>query len=223
MKKFLILFAFLPLLSFGEVPPCPLSLPVVYNLSGALEEGSEVVAIVTDLGEISTFSFDTATSYLNINTDATFYYALCKTASGGFTYLYMGPSQVGGSGEVSIQELEPLPSSINAGAKAFGRGTLISSGLGTLIFFGGIALDDGTGSGIFIGLLLGIVVLVYGIMASVVYGVLKGAQTSYKNNREVQRRAAARMSSSSSGISFVVLPVDESIVPEEYLKALHQQ
>ena len=55
---------------------------VVYDLSGALEEGTEVVAIVTDLGEISTFSFDTATAYLNINTDATFYYALCKTASG---------------------------------------------------------------------------------------------------------------------------------------------
>ena len=222
MKKFLVLFAFLPLLSFAEVPPCPLSLPVVYNLSGALEEGTEVVAIVTDLGEISTFSFDTATSYLNINTDATFYYALCKTASGGFTYLYMGPSEVGGSGEVSIQELEPLPSSINAGAKAFGRGTLISLASGTLIFLTGIAMDDGSGWDAFAGFIIGLVVFVYGTVASAAYGLFKGTQTSLKNNREVQRRAAARMSSSSSGISFVVLPVDESIVPEEYLKALHQ-
>jgi len=221
MRKLFLLFAFLPLLSFAGVPPCPISIPVVYNLTGALEEGAEVVAIVTDLGEISTFSYDTATSYLNINTDATFYYALCKTASGGFTYLYMGPSEVGGSGGLSVQELEPLPSSLNEGAKAFGRGTLISFGSGTLIFLGGIALDDGSGGGFFLGLLLGLVVIVYGTMASAAYGVFKGAQTSLKNNREVQRRAAARTSSSSS-TSFVVLPVDESIVPQEYLDALGQ-
>ena len=221
MRKLFLLFAFLPLLSFAGVPPCPISIPVVYDLTGALEEGTEVVAIVTDQGEISTFSYDTATSYLNITTDATFYYALCKTASGGFTYLYMGPSEVGGSGEVSVQELEPLPSSINEGAKAFGRGSLISFGSGTLIFLGGIALDDGSGGGIFIGFILGVVVLVYGIMASAAYGLFKGAQTSFKNNREVQRRAAARISSSSS-TSFVVLPVDESIVPQEYLDALGQ-
>jgi hypothetical protein len=118
--------------------------------------------------------------------------------------------------------LEPLPSSINAGAKDFGRGPLIALATGPLIFLTGIAMDDGSGWDAFAGFIIGLVVFVYGTAASAAYGLFKGTQTSLKNNREVQRRAAARMSSSSSGISFVVLPVDESIVPEEYLQALHQ-
>jgi len=38
--------------------------PVVYDLRGALTQGYEVAAVVTDAGELSEFTFDTASSYL---------------------------------------------------------------------------------------------------------------------------------------------------------------
>ena len=65
--------------------------PVVYDLRGALAEGYEVAAVVTDAGELSEFTFDTANSYLTLLKPATFYYALCVDTAGQLAYLYMGP------------------------------------------------------------------------------------------------------------------------------------
>jgi len=105
MKKLLFLFAFLPVFLVAEVPSCPLSLPVVYDLTGAIDDGYSVVAVVTDQAEISEFSFDSETEYLTLLTDAQFYYALCLDSAGNKKFLYMGPQEVGGG--VAIQELQP--------------------------------------------------------------------------------------------------------------------
>ena len=91
--------------------------PVVYDLRGALAEGYEVAAVVTDAGELSEFTFDTANSYLTLLKPATFYYALCVDTAGQLAYLYMGPKEVGGSSDPYIQELTPLPSATAQGAK----------------------------------------------------------------------------------------------------------
>ena len=143
MKKLLFLFAFVPVLLFAEAPPCPLSMPVVYDLTGAIDDGYSVVAVVTDQAEISEFSFDSETDYLTLLTDAQFYYALCLDSAGHQQFLYMGPQEVGGG--VAIQELQPLPSSLGEGAKAAGKGALISLGTGTGIFLIALAADPGDG------------------------------------------------------------------------------
>jgi len=67
--------------------------PVVYDLRGALAAGFEVAAVVTDAGELSEFTFDTANSYLTLLKPATFYYALCVDTAGQLAYLYMGPQR----------------------------------------------------------------------------------------------------------------------------------
>ena len=102
--------------------------PVVYDLRGALAEGYEVAAVVTDAGELSEFTFDTAKSYLTLRKPATFYYALCVDTTGQLAYLYMGPKEVGGSSDPYIQELTPLPSATAQGLKTVGKGYLISLG-----------------------------------------------------------------------------------------------
>ena len=108
--------------------------PVVYDLRGALAEGYEVAAVVTDAGELSEFTFDTANSYLTLLKPATFYYALCVDTAGQLAYLYMGPKEVGGSSDPYIQELTPLPSATAQGAKTAGKGYLISLGSGVVVF-----------------------------------------------------------------------------------------
>ena len=67
---------------------------VVYDLRGALTDGFEVAAVVTDAGELSEFTFDTASSYLTLLKPANFYYALCMDTAGQLAYLYMGPKEV---------------------------------------------------------------------------------------------------------------------------------
>ncbi len=217
MKKLLFLFLFLPMSLFAEVPPCPLHLPAVYDLTGAIDEGYFVVAVVTDQAEISEFSFDSETDYLTLLIDAQFYYTLCQDSAGHQQFLYMGPQEVGGG--ASIQELKPLPSSLDQGFKVAGIGTLISmgAGIGTWIYF--VATDTGDPLMVLIGLFVGAFVAATGIMLSALLGVVKGVQVSMKNKREVARRKKSPGYGSSSS-TFIVTSVDRGIVPTEYLQKL---
>jgi hypothetical protein len=129
----------------------------------------------------------------------------------------MGPQEVGGG--VAIQEFQPLPSSLGEGAKAAGKGALISLGTGTGIFLIAVAADPGDGWTALGGLIIGVVVAYFGIIASAAWGIIKGVQTSMQNQREVARRMqSVRYGSSSS--TFIVTPVDREIVPTEYLEKL---
>jgi len=217
MKKLLFLFFFLPISLFADALPCPLSMPVVYDLTGAIDEGYSVVAVVTDQAEISEFTFDSETDYLTLLTDAQFYYALCLDSAGHQQFLYMGPQEIGGG--VAIQEFEPLPSSLGEGAKAAGKGALISLGTGTGIFLIAVAADPGDGWTAFGGLIIGVVVAYFGIIASAAWGIVKGVQVSMQNQRELTlRKQSAGYSSSSS--TYIVALVDREIVPREYLEKL---
>ena len=195
--------------------------PVVYDLRGALTQGYEVAAVVTDAGELSEFTFDTASSYLTLLKPATFYYALCVDTSGQLAYLYMGPKEVGGSDEPYIQELTPLPSATAQGAKTAGRGYLISLGSGVVVFAAIAALDDGDGFALFVGFFTGLLVATVGAVISVAAGLIKGTKVALDNRAEIQQREAGRNSSSrSSNTQFVVEPVDELLVPAEFTTAL---
>ena len=134
--KHLIRLAFLALLAspFSLSAERSIMDPVVYDLRGALTDGFEVAAVVTDAGELSEFTFDTASSYLTLLKPATFYYALCMDTAGQLAYLYMGPKEVAGSSEPFIQELTPLPSAAAQGLKTTGKGYLISLASGVVVF-----------------------------------------------------------------------------------------
>ena len=195
--------------------------PVVYDLRGALTDGFEVAAVVTDAGELSEFTFDTASSYLTLLKPATFYYALCMDTAGQLAYLYMGPKEVGGSDEPYIQELTPLPSATVQGAKTAGRGYLISLGSGVVVFAAIAALDDGDGFALLVGFFTGLLVATVGAVISVAAGLIKGTKVALDNRAEIQQREAGRNSSSrSSNTQFVVEPVDELLVPAEFTTAL---
>lgn len=217
MKKLVTLFLFLPVFLFADALPCPLSLPVVYDLTGAIDEGYRVVAVVTDQAEISEFSFDSETDYLTLLTDAQFYYALCLDSAGHQQFLYMGPQEVGGG--VAIQELQPLPSSWGEGAKAAGKGALISLGTGTGIFLIALAADTGDGWTAIGGLIIGGAVAYFGILASAAWGMVKGVQVSMQNQKEIARRRQS-VGYGSSSSTYIVSLVDREIVPTEYLAQL---
>ena len=221
--KHLIRLAFLALLAspFSLSAERSIMDPVVYDLRGALTDGFEVAAVVTDAGELSEFTFDTASSYLTLLKPATFYYALCMDTAGQLAYLYMGPKEVGGSDEPYIQELTPLPSATVQGAKTAGRGYLISLGSGVVVFAAIAALDDGDGFALFVGFFTGLLVATVGAVSSVAAGLIKGTKGALDNRAEIQQREAGRNSSSrSSNTQFVVEPVDELLVPAEFTTAL---
>ena len=195
--------------------------PVVYDLRGALAEGYEVAAVVTDAGELSEFTFDTAKSYLTLRKPATFYYALCVDTAGQLAYLYMGPKEVGGSSDPYIQELTPLPSATTEGLKTVGKGYLISLGSGVVVFAAFAAADDGDGYTVLLGLLLGLTVATVGVIISVAAGLFQGAKVAVQNRSEVRQREARRNTfSRSSTTQFVVEPVDELQVPAAFTTAL---
>ena len=195
--------------------------PVVYDLRGALAEGYEVAAVVTDAGELSEFTFDTANSYLTLRKPATFYYALCVDTTGQLAYLYMGPKEVGGSSDPYIQELTPLPSATTEGLKTVGKGYLISLGSGVVVFAAFAAADDGDGYTVLLGLLLGLTVATVGVIISVAAGLFQGAKVAVQNRSEVRQREARRNTfSRSSTTQFVVEPVDELLVPAAFTTAL---
>ena len=194
--------------------------PVVYDLRGALTQGYEVAAVVTDAGELSEFTFDTASSYLTLLKPATFYYALCMDTAGQLAYLYMGPKEVGGSSEPFIQELTPLPSAAAQGLKTTGKGYLISLASGVVIFAAIAATDDGSGFAVILGFVTGLLVASVGLIVSVAAGLVKGATVAVKNRSEIQRREAQRNASTPSNTQFVVEPVDELLVPAEFATVL---
>ena len=129
----------------------------------------------------------------------------------------MGPQEVGGA--AAIQELKPLPSSLNQGFKVAGIGTIISmgAGIGTWIYF--VATDTGDFVMVLVGLFIGAFVAASGIMLSALLGVLKGVQVSMKNQKEVERRKKSPGYGSSSS-TFIVTSVDRGIVPTQYLQKL---
>jgi len=194
--------------------------PVVYDLRGALTDGFEVAAVVTDAGELSEFTFDTASSYLTLLKPATFYYALCMDTAGQLAYLYMGPKEVAGSNEPFIQELTPLPSAAAQGLKTTGKGYLISLASGVVVFAAIAATDDGSGFAVFLGFVTGLLVASVGLIVSVAAGLVKGATVAVKNRSEIQRREAQRNASTPSNTQFVVEPVDELLVPAEFATVL---
>lgn len=194
--------------------------PVVYDLRGALTAGYEVAAVVTDAGELSEFTFDTAKSYLTIRKPATFYYALCVDTAGQLAYLYMGPKEVGGSNDPYIQELTPLPSATAQGLKAAGKGYLISLGAGVVVFAAIATADDGDGYAVLLGFALGLIVTTVGLIISVAAGLFQGAKVAIQNKSELQQRESRRRESNSSSTEFVVQPVEEALVPAEFTTAL---
>ena len=220
--KHLIRLAFLILLAspFSLSAERSIMDPVVYDLRGALTDGFEVAAVVTDAGELSEFTFDTASSYLTLLKPATFYYALCMDTAGQLAYLYMGPKEVAGSNEPFIQELTPLPSAAAQGLKTTGKGYLISLASGVVVFAAIAAIDDGSGFAVFLGFVTGLLVASVGLIVSVASGLVKGATVAVKNRSEIQRREAQRNASTPSSTQFVVEPVDELLVPAEFTTAL---
>ena len=220
--KHLIRLAFLILLAspFSLSAERSIMDPVVYDLRGALTQGYEVAAVVTDAGELSEFTFDTANSYLTLLKPATFYYALCVDTAGQLAYLYMGPKEVGGSSEPYIQELTPLPSATAQGAKTAGRGYLISLGSGVVVFAAIAALDDGDGFAVLLGFFAGLFVASVGAAISLAAGLIKGTKVALDNRAEIQQRESRRNSSPPSNTQFVVEPVDELLVPAEFTTAL---
>jgi hypothetical protein len=194
--------------------------PVVYDLRGALAEGYEVTAVVTDAGELSEFTFDTAKSYLTLRKPATFYYALCVDTTGQLAYLYMGPKEVGGSSDPYIQELTPLPSATAQGAKTAGKGYLISLGSGVVVFAAIASFDDGDGIAVLVGFFTGLFVASVGAAISLAAGLIKGTKVALDNRAEIQQRESRHNSSPPSNTQFVVEPVDELLVPAEFTSAL---
>ena len=220
--KHLIRLAFLILLAspFSLSAERSIMDPVVYDLRGALTDGFEVAAVVTDAGELSEFTFDTASSYLTLLKPATFYYALCMDTAGQLAYLYMGPKEVAGSSEPFIQELTPLPSAAAQCLKTTGKGYCISLASGVVIFAAIAATDDGSGFAVILGFVTGLLVASVGLIVSVAAGLVKGATVAVKNRSEIQRREAQRNASTPSSTQFVVEPVDELLVPAEFATVL---
>ena len=220
--KHLIRLAFLILLAspFSLSAERSIMDPVVYDLRGALTDGFEVAAVVTDAGELSEFTFDTASSYLTLLKPATFYYALCMDTAGQLAYLYMGTKEVAGSSEQFIQELTPLPSAAAQGLKTTGKGYLISLASGVVIFAAIAATDDGSGFAVILGFVTGLLVASVGLIVSVAAGLVKGATVAVKNRSEIQQRETQRNASTPSSTQFVVEQVDELLVPAEFATVL---
>lgn len=207
---------------FSFSAECSIMDPVVYDLRGALAEGYEVAAVVTDAGDLSEFTFDTANSYLTLLKPATFYYALCVDTAGQLAYLYMGPKEVGGSGDPYIQELTPLPSATAQGLKTTGKGYLISLGSGVVVFAAFVAADDGSGIGLLLGLFTGLLVATVGLIISVAAGLFQGTRVALQNKSKLQQRESLRQKANSSSTEFLVQSVDEQLVPAEFTTALKQ-
>ncbi|MGB1620522.1 MAG: hypothetical protein ACPG9M_05340, partial [Schleiferiaceae bacterium] len=89
MKKLLLLLL-LPLGLFANTPASIMS-PTVYDLTGILEPGQEVVSMITDEGKLAEFKLNPDNNYLVIPTYGTFYYAAVADSLGNMSYLYLGP------------------------------------------------------------------------------------------------------------------------------------
>tara|TARA_B100000497_G_C7690399_1_gene419556 strand:+ start:2971 stop:3711 length:741 start_codon:yes stop_codon:yes gene_type:complete len=216
MKKCLLLLL-LPLSLFAHGASSIMA-PTVYDLTGAIQEGQKVVSLISDQAEVAEYTLNPENNYLTITTPATFYYALLADSAGAMICLYLGPQNVG-STELFIEEVAPMHTSpVTAGLKAAGRGTLISLGTGTTIVLVAIAMARSSSGDswtpVFVAA-LGLLVAIAGTALSLVVGAAKGIQTSVVNNIDMRRRHKASRRSS-SGTSFVVLPMELEEVPEEF-------
>lgn len=211
MKKLLLLL-FLPLGLFANAPSSIMS-PTVYDLSGVLEPGQEVVSMITDEAKLAEYSFNPDNNYLTIPTYGVFYYAAVTDSAGNMSYLYLGPKSV--VEEPLIQELPTGPTPVQAGLKVAGKGTAISWITGLSCFGIGAAVANNSSdpwAGI-AWIAVGAVVAVYGTMWSVIYGAYKGVKTSIRNNSDRYKRM--QLANQGSSMSYVVEPVTLELIPEE--------
>lgn len=186
--------------------------PTIYDLTGVITSDQHVVSLITDDARMVEFDLDTETMYLTIPKVARFYYAAVVDAYENLTYLYLGPKTVAGE-EPLIQELD-LPTPMQAGMKAAGKWSLISLGSGGGVILGGLAyMSTDIISGALI-ILLGAAIVVYGLVASAVWGLIKGVQTAAYQG--MQRRRSDQYSQLSSGsMTFVVEPIELEQIPKE--------
>lgn len=210
MRKILLLLL-LPLSIFAKAPTSIMA-PTIYDLTGVITSDQHVVSLITDDARMVEFDLDTETMYLTIPKVARFYYAAVVDAYENLTYLYLGPKTVAGE-EPLIQELD-LPTPMQAGMKAAGKWSLISLGSGGGVILGGLAyMSTDIISGALI-ILLGAAIVVYGLVASAVWGLIKGVQTAAYQG--MQRRRSDQYSQLSSGsMTFVVEPIELEQIPKE--------
>ena len=211
MKKLLLLLL-LPLGLFANAPTSIMS-PTVYDLTGILGPGQEVVSMITDEGKLAEFELNPDNNYLVIPTYGTFYYAAVADSLGNMSYLYLGPKSV--VEEPLIQELPTGPTPVQAGLNVAGKGTAISWITGLTCFGIGVAVANSSSDpwdGL-VWVVVGVVVAVYGTVASVIYGAAKGVQTSIRNNSDRYKRL--QLANQGSGMSYVVEPVPLELIPEE--------
>ena len=211
MKKLLLLLL-LPLGLFANTPVSIMS-PTVYDLTGILEPGQEVVSMITDEGKLAEFNLNPDNNYLVIPTYGTFYYAAVTDSLGNMSYLYLGPKSV--ADEPLIQELPAGPTPVQAGLGIAGKGTAISWITGLSCFGIGVSVANSSSdpwAGLF-WVAIGAVIAVYGTVASVIYGTFKGVQTSMRNNSDKYMRM--QLANQGSSMSYVVEPVPLELIPEE--------
>ena len=210
MRKILLLLL-LPLSIFAKAPTSIMA-PTIYDLTGVITSDQHVVSLITDDARMVEFDLDKETMYLTIPKVARFYYAAVVDAYENLTYLYLGPKTVAGE-EPLIQELD-LPTPMQAGMKAAGKWSLISLGSGGGVILGGLAyMSTDIISGALI-ILLGAAIVVYGLVASAVWGLIKGVQTAAYQG--MQRRRSDQYSQLSSGsMTFVVEPIELEQIPKE--------
>ncbi len=209
--KELLLLLILPLGLFANTPASVMS-PTIYDLTGILEPGQEVVSMITDEGKLAEFELNPDNNYLVIPTYGTFYYAAVADSSGNMSYLYLGPKSV--VEKPLIQELSTGLTPIQAGLDVAGKGTAISWITGLSCFGVGAAVANNS-SDLWAGLawmVVGAVIAVYGTIASVVYGTFKGVQTSIRNNSDSYKRL--QLANQGIGVSFVVEHVPLELIPE---------
>ena len=211
MRKILLLLL-LPLSIFAKAPTSIMA-PTVYDLTGVITADQQVVSLITDDARMVEFELDSESMYLTIPKAARFYYAAVVDAYDNLTYLYLGPKTVGGD-EPRIQEYQAPITPVRAGLKAAGKWSLISLGSGGGVMLGGLAYVS---TDLFTGLLimvLGAAIIVYGVMASAVWGLIKGVQTAAYQGMQ-KRRSDQYAQLSSGSTTFVVEPVELEQIPKE--------
>lgn len=211
MKKLLLLLL-LPLGLFANAPTSIMS-PTVYDLTGILEPGQEVVSMITDEGKLAEFELNPDNNYLVIPTYGTFYYAAVADSLGNMSYLYLGPKSI--AKEPLIQELPTGPTPVQAGLNVAGKGTAISwiTGLSCLGIGVSVANSSSDPWAGVLWVIVGVVIAAYGTIASVIYGTVKGVQTSMRNNSDKYMRM--QLANQGSGLTYVVETVTIELIPED--------
>ena len=210
MRKILLLLL-LPLSIFAKAPTSIMA-PTVYDLTGVITADQQVVSLITDDARMVEFDLDTESMYLTIPKAARFYYAAVVDAYDNLTYLYLGPKTVAGE-EPLIQQLD-LPTPMQAGMKAAGKGSLLSLGVGGAVILGGIGYVSADPFGAILLIALGAAIIVYGVMASVIWGVIEGIQANATQNR-IRYYDYMKSQEDGGGTTYVAQPVELEQIPKE--------